>query len=289
MELRILNYFLTVVQEGNISKAAEILHITQPTLSRQISQLEEELGVKLFERGKNLILTDAGVLLRHRAEEVIGLMEKIENDFDDQKEVSGIISIGSGGLNAFQSLPEIMHKFREKYPKVQFKLYSNSANYIKELLDRGLLDFGFLLEPSDVSKYDYIRMKDSERWGVFMRYDHKLVQKDNIQKEDLEHIPIMISDRIPLQKEIANWFGGGIDHLNIFSTYNTIINVTSFIDDNVACALTIEGAVNYYDKDRFVFRPLFPELTMSSVLSWKKFQPTSNAAAKFLEYFKSMS
>ena len=168
MEVRELKYFLTVIREENISRAAEVLNMTQPTLSRQMSQLEEELGSKLFLRGKRLVLTDAGVLLKRRAEEVVELMDKIECEFESDNEMGGIISLGSGGLIAMQELSLIMSDFRQRYPKLQFHIHTNSAEYLKERLEQGLLDFALLLEPVDVSKFDYIRMKSKERWGLLV-------------------------------------------------------------------------------------------------------------------------
>lgn len=288
MELRVLQYFLAVVREENISRAAEVLHVTQPTLSRQMSQLEEELGVQLFIRGRHLALTDAGVMLRRRAEEVTALMDKIESEFEEQSEVGGVISIGSGGLLALQSLTPVMESFRQKYPKVQYQLYTNSAEYVKERLDQGLLDFGFLLEPIDVTKFDYIRMPEKERWGLLMQVDHPLAKKDYISREDLFSIPLITSDRLSIQKELENWLGDDFSKLDIFATYNIITNVVMLVNKGVASALTIEGAVNLFESHRVVFKPLYPELAMTSVLAWKKFQPNFGTAGKFLDYFKSM-
>ena len=166
MELRVLQYFLTVVQEENISRAAEVLHVTQPTLSRQMAQLEEELGVQLFVRGRHLTLTDAGVMLRRRAEEVTALMEKMQQELEGHADVGGVISIGSGGLMALQALSPAMAAFREQHPKVQYQLYTNHVEHVKERLEQGLLDFGLLLEPVDVSKFDYLRMGARETWGA---------------------------------------------------------------------------------------------------------------------------
>lgn len=288
MELRVLQYFLAVVREENISRAAEVLHVTQPTLSRQMSQLEEELGVQLFIRGRHLALTDAGVMLRRRAEEVTALMDKIESEFEEQSEVGGVITIGSGGLLALQSLTPVMESFRQKYPKVQYQLYTNSAEYVKERLDQGLLDFGFLLEPIDVTKFDYIRMPEKERWGLLMQVDHPLAKKDYISREDLFSIPLITSDRLSIQKELENWLGDDFSKLDIFATYNIITNVVMLVNKGVASALTIEGAVNLFESHRVVFKPLYPELAMTSVLAWKKFQPNFGTAGKFLDYFKNM-
>ena len=288
MELRVLQYFLTIVREENISRAAEVLHVTQPTLSRQMSQLEEELGVQLFIRGRHLALTDAGVMLRRRAEEVTILMDKIESEFEEKAEVGGVISIGSGGLLAMQSLTPVMESFRKKYPKVQYQLYTNSAEYVKERLDQGLLDFGFLLEPIDVTKFDYIRMPEKERWGLLMQADHPLAKNEYILREDLFSISLITSDRLSIQKELENWLGDNFSKLDIFATYNIITNVAMLVNEGVASALTIEGAVNLFESHRVVFKPLYPELAMTSVLAWKKFQPNFGAAGKFLEHFKSM-
>ena len=288
MEIRLLRYFLAVVREENISRAAEMLHVTQPTLSRQMTQLEEEVGTQLFVRGKHLQLTDAGIMLRRRAEEVVQLMEKIEDEFQEQEDVAGVISIGSGGLYSAYVLPEIMAGFRKKYPKVQYEFYTNNADDVKERLDRGLLDFGLLLEPIDVGKYDYIRMKDKERWGVLMRVDHPLARKEALTAEDVRSLPLITTNRISLQKELENWLGTSPEQLDIFATYNIITNVALLVDSGAACALTIEGAVRLFEGGSMTFRPLFPELSMTSVLAWKKFNPIFGAAGRFLEYFKSI-
>ena len=288
MELRLLQYFLAVVREENISRAADVLHVTQPTLSRQMAQLEEELGTPLFIRGRHLALTDAGVMLRRRAEEVVALMDKIESEFEEKSEVGGVISIGSGGLMASQRLPFIMQSFRQKYPKVQFQLYTNSAEHIKERLDQGLLDFGLLLEPIDITKYDYIRMSEREKWGLLLRYDHPLAKKEHIVRKDLLSIPLITTNRLSLQKEMENWLGDSLSSLDIFATYNIITNVVMMVAGGVASALTIEGAVNLFGNSQMVFKPLYPELSMTSVLAWKKFQPNFGAAGKFLEHFRSM-
>ena len=288
MELRVLQYFLAVVREENISRAAESLHVTQPTLSRQMAQLEEELGTPLFIRGKHLTLTDAGVMLRRRAEEVVSLINKIESEFEEQNEVGGIISIGSGGLSAVEFLLPAMQSFREKYPKVQFQFYTNSAEYVKERLDQGLLDFGLLLEPIDITKYDYLRMPAKEKWGLLLRSDSPLAEKEYITHDDLQSIPLITTDRLSLQNELQHWLGKPFSELDIFATYNIITNVAMLVNSGAASALTIEGAVNLFGSDKLTFKPLFPELSMTSVLAWKKFQPSFGASGKFLEYLKTM-
>ena len=288
MELRMLQYFLAVVEEENISRAADVLHVTQPTLSRQMAQLEDELGTRLFIRGKQLTLTEAGVMLRHRAEEILAIVKKVENEIADKEELCGVISIGSGGLNASYMLPVIMEGFRKKYPKVRYQLYTNSADYIKEQLEQGVLDLGILLEPVDITKFDYIRMNHTEKWGLLVRAGHPLAKKRHIKKEDLLGEPLIITNRELLQKELENWLGDSFSKLDIFSTYNIITNVAMLVDSGVASAITIEGAVNLFTGNRMVFRPLEPELTMSSVIVWKKAHVESGVAGRFIEYLKCM-
>ena len=288
MEFRTLQYFLAVVRESNISRAAEALHITQPTLSRQMTQLEEELGVQLFVRGKYLSLTDAGVMLRRRAEEVSALMGKIESEFDEHAEIGGVISIGSGGLTALNFLSLAMERFRKKYPGIQYQLYNNSAEYVKERLEQGLLDFGVLMEPVDVTKFEYIRMREKERWGLLIQSHHPLAEKERILKTDLYNIPLIVPERLSIQKELETWLGEDFSGMDIFAGCNMIPHVSMLVERGTAFALTVEGAVSQFDKNRMVFRPLYPELSMTSVLAWKKFQPNFGAAGKFLDYLKSM-
>ena len=289
MELRILRYFLTVVREENISRAAELLHMTQPTLSRQIAQMEEELGAQLFIRGRHLVLTDAGMMLRHRAEEVVQLMNRIEDEFQTRDEVAGTLLIGCGGQSAVAALLKALNEFQKMYPRVHYDIYTNNADNIKEQLEKGLLDFGVLLEPVDVGKYEYIRMVDRERWGIFMNAENPLAEKAFITPKDLRRVPIITTNRQSLQKEIRNWLGSEFDELQVVGTYNIITNAATIAANGYACALTIEGAVELYDPGKFVFRPLSPELSMTSVLAWKKFNPAFGAVGKFIDYFKAVN
>ena len=173
MEIRVLRYFLTVVREQSITKAAEVLHITQPTLSRQLAQMEEEVGVRLFERGsRNITLTNEGLLLRRRAEEILQLVDKTEKELIEQDEqIEGKITLGCGELSSVQLLPDLFESFHEKYPLVTFDIYSATADHVKEQMDRGPVDIGLLLEPIDIEKYDFIRLDMKERWIVVMRPD----------------------------------------------------------------------------------------------------------------------
>ena len=287
MDLRLLNYFLAVVREENISRAAELLHITQPTLSRQMSQLEEIMGKELFVRGKHLQLTEAGMVLRHRAEEVVQLMDKIKSDLSAQEDISGTISIGCGGQKAVAFLLNCLDEFHELHPKVSYDIFTNNADNIKEKLERGLLDFGVLLEPVDISQYDYIRLHERDRWGILMQSGAPLAEKEEVTLADLEDIPIITTNRQSLSKEIRHWFGEDFARITVKATYNIITNVASLVASGRAYALTIDGAVPLYDPAKLIFRPLSPALSMSSVLAWKKFKPGYGLVGRFLEYFQS--
>lgn len=286
MELRVLQYFLTVAREGNITRAADILHITQPTLSRQLQQLEQELGTELFVHGRNFTLTDSGVILRRRAEEVIDLLYKIESEIAAADDVVGIISIGSGALKSSQFLPEVMSAFQKLHSKVRFEIYSNSSQYIKERMDRGLLDFGIMLEPIDIEQYEYIRLEQKERWGLLMRRGHSLAEQESVTCADLLSVPLITPARLYVQKEISNWLGADINKLNVLATVNMMTHAAMFINSGAACGLTIEGAVDLFEDSKMVFKPLNPRLELTAVLAWKRFHSLSGAAAKFLEYFK---
>lgn len=288
MELRVLQYFLTVVREENISRAAEVLHVTQPTLSRQMKELEEELHTTLFIRGKRLTLTDSGVMFRRRAEEVVMLMQKIDSEFQQQEEISGVISVGSGGLMAAKLLPELIAHFRERYPFVSFEIITGNADNIKERLEHGLLDFGFLLEPVDIEKFDYIRLPTKEIWGVLLPASHPLANETAITRKQLKTLPLVSTSRNALKSEIEEWLRYPVTELDIVATHNLINNVAPLAEHGIAGVLTIEGAIDLYDPARFAFRPLTPELSMTSVLAWKKLSPYSGAAGKFLEYIESI-
>ena len=219
MEIRVLRYFLAVVQEESITKAAELLHITQPTLSRQIAQMEEEMGVKLFDRGtRKIVLTNEGMLLRRRAEEILELVEKTEQELAEQDErVEGTVSLGCGDLAAVQVLPDLIRGFHERYPAVTFDLYTATADHVKERMDRGVTDIGLLLEPIDKEKYDYIGLNCREQWVVVIPPDSPLAELDAVSPKDLRGLPLILPHRLNVQSELARWFGYEFEKLNILS------------------------------------------------------------------------
>lgn len=285
MEIRVLRYFLAVVREQNISRAAESLHLTQPTLSRQIAELEAELGQPLFERGRRLALTEAGVMLRHRAEEAVALVDRIKADFRHAEDVGGTLAIGSGVYAAGAEVIRNLEEFSLHYPKVQFEIYTNSADTLRERLDAGLLDFALLAEPIDVAHYDYFRLPMKDVWGIFTQAGSPLAKKKKIRRGDLAGHRLVCTGRLAIRKEVDLWLGD-TDDLLMFARYNLVDNIVPLVFDGLADAITIEAAVAHYDPARFVFRPLDPPLTSTVVLAWKRFQPTFGAAGRFLDFLR---
>lgn len=283
MELRVLRYYLTVAREENITRAAEVLHITQPTLSRQMAELEEELDTRLFERtNRKVSLTEAGMLLRRRAEEIVSLADKTEQEFrSGGEDLTGLVSIGSGvTAAASDALPELLSAYAEKYPQVRFELRTGTAAIIKDQLDKGLLDIGILMEPIEVEKYDFLRLPKKDVWGILMPEDDPLAQKETITPADLGSRPLIVSWRIG-EREAKAWFGGNTEHLNVFCTYDMIDNAALLVERRLGYAFVIEGALRSFPG--LTFRPLFPEVSNTSVLVWKKYQPSSQAVQKLIE------
>ena len=288
MEIRILRYFLTVVREENITKAAEVLHITQPTLSRQIAQMEEEMGVRLFDRGtRKISLTNEGMLLRRRAEEILELVDKTEKELTEQDEtIAGTVSIGCGDLAAVRRLPDLFRSFHERYPAVTFGLYTAAADHIRDRMDRGLTDIGMLLEPINLEKYEYIRLANQEQWVAVMHPDSPLAKLDRVTPEDLRGQPLILPYRTNFQSELAHWLGVEYEKLNVRFTAN-LPSVSSIMAHNkLAYGLLIQGSISFWDKNKITYRPLWPELTATTVLAWKRKQPFGLAAEKFIEFLK---
>lgn len=289
MEIRVLRYFLTVTREESITKAAEALHITQPTLSRQIAQMEDELGVKLLERGtRKISLTNEGILLRRRAEEIVSLVDKTESELTEQEEmIDGTITIGCGECLAVQKLPELIRSFREKYPLVTYDIYTATADLVKEQMDKGLVDIGILLEPVSVENYEYIRLDTKECNVVLMLPDDPLAEKEYITAKDLAHKPIILPRRNSMKNEIASWFGNHYKDVNVLFTSNLATNGAIMVSKGLGYSLAVEGAVALWDKEKIISRPLYPEISVSSVIAWKRSQPFSPAVTRFIGHLRS--
>lgn len=287
MELRVLKYFLAVAREENITKAAALLHLTQPTLSRQLMQLEEELGVQLFRRSRyHIELTEDGMLLRRRAQELVDLAEKTTREFTlRETELMGEIAIGAGETRSMSFLSRAMVSFRENYPKVTFRIFSANADDVKERLDTGLLDMGLLTEPVDVGRYAFCRMKERDRWGVLVRLDSPLANLNSVTPDDLERVPLIISGRESVQRELANWFGDRWERLQIAASFNLILNAANMVRYGVGTALSFD--LNFsFDDLRFI--PLSPTMDTGTVLVWKKDQVLTPAVEAFHQHIKNV-
>ena len=285
MENRLLKYFLVAAQEENITKAAEILRVSQPALSKQIMQLEDELGAKLFIRGKrSLSLTEEGRFLRSRAQEIVDLTEKTERDFKDGiVSYNGTVSIGMGETAASRWLSAQTEKFSADYPDVRFDFYSATADSVREKIEKGLLDMGLLIEPTgDLSKFDFIRLPVRDRWGVLVSTSSPLAGKDVVTRDDLVQENLFVPFRI--LPRLNEMFGISEGEITVRGTHNLLYNVASVVQDNSAAAITIGGAAELYDPCKLVWRPFSPEIGFHSVLIWKKYKASSPSAAKFLEF-----
>ena len=285
MELRVLKYFLTVADEGNITRAADILHITQPTLSRQLMELEDELGTALLIRGKRSVtLTDEGFLFKQQAEMIVELSDKLEHTFKDMKDVvCGTIRIGAAEAVGCRALATYMKDFREKYPDVQFDLYNGMADNIKEMLERGLLDLGLVLEPIDTAKFEYVRLPQKETWGLLIRKDHELAEKETITVEEIRQYPLIMPGRENAKNEVLHWMQCGERHLNIPAYYNLLSNGALLVAAGMGCAVCLDGALSIHADPDLCFRRLLPEHTTRSVILWKKNHLFSQAASLFVQ------
>ncbi|WP_148408789.1 LysR family transcriptional regulator [Murimonas intestini] len=285
MELRVLRYFLTAVNEGNITRAADILHVTQPTLSRQLIDLERELGTTLLIRGKrSLTLTDDGMLFRQQAEEIVELADRAEQTFSGKKDtISGVITIGATEAMGGRALAKYMGKFMEMYPNVSFDLYNEMADNIKDKLDKGLLDLGLLLEPVDTSKYEFLRLSRKETWGILLRKDHPLMEKETIYVQDLRPYPLILPKRENARNEVLNWMECEESHLKVPVNYNLLSNVALLVEAGIGSAICLDGALSIYCSEEICFRPVLPERTTRSVLLWKKNHLFHPAASLFIQ------
>ena len=284
MELRVLNYFLMVSQEENITKAAQLLHVTQPTLSRQLMQLEDELGVKLFERSNySIVLTSDGLLLKRRAQEIVSLAEKTKRELTTEKELSGEIEIGSGEFKSFSLLADVIAAFSEKHPGVRFHLNSGNADTIKERLENGGLDIGLLADPVDISRYEFTRLPQKETWGIIAHNDFAIAKRPFVTPKDLIGLPLILPHRRMVREEIQNWFGDLYGDVNVFATYDLLYNAAIMAQKKMGIILTIE-LESRFDEVKFV--PFAPKMEFGSVLVWKKNQIQSAAMEAFIDFSK---
>ncbi len=285
MELRTLRYYLAAADEENITRAADILHITQPTLSRQIMDLERELGTTLMTRGKNgLTLTDDGIFFRQRAQEIVELADRLKKSFAErQNTISGMIVIGASEAVGGVTLAGLIRKFSSRYPSVQFTLYNETVDNIKDRLDKGLVDIGLLLEPVDVARYDYVRLSRQDTWGLLVRDDHPLTGKKSLTAEDVAPYPLILPLRESIRAEILHWLGREEKELAIPLFYTLLSNAALLVAEGLGCAFCMDGALAIRSDPRLRFIPLEPRRMTHSVLVWKKNHLFSPAASLFIQ------
>ena len=286
MELRLLRYFLTIAREETISRAADVLHITQPTLSRQLSQLEEELGVALFERqGRRVVLTSDGLLLRRRAEEILDLVDKTEMELNHSEDsLMGTVVLGYGEIGAMIPLAECISSFRAYYPHVRFSLWSGSTDDIRDQMDRGLIDVGLLMEPFPVEKYDFLTMPFHETMCVFMRPDDPLAHLESVCPADLLGKPLIVPQRF--QDTVRHWMGDLFRDEDVSYTHTLPTMSGILVVMGEGYLLSIEGALPFRDPTKLTAVPLKSNHQLHSILAWKRGQPFSSATEAFISHAK---
>ena len=290
MDIRVLRYFLTIAREESFSRAAQALYLSQPTLSRQIRDMEEELGVTLFVRtNRNLVLTKEGMRLRKRAQEIVDLMDKTQSEFQElDEEVAGDIYIGTGETHIMRLIAKVAIELQRQHPGIHFHLFSGDADDVRERLDKGLLDFGIFIGDTAIHEYDFCNLPGCDTWGLLMREDHPLSSKDAIRRQDLDNIPLVISRQEQSGHALLDWLGNGFGEMNIVATYNLIFNAAMLVEQGMGCALCLDHLVDASETKGLCFRPLSPALKVGLHLVWKKHQIFSPAAELFLAHIQNM-
>ncbi|MDO5558030.1 MAG: LysR family transcriptional regulator [Oscillospiraceae bacterium] len=288
MDIKVLQYFLAAAKEESITRAAQLLNMTQPPLSRQLKELEEELGKVLFIRGKKkLTLTEDGLILKKRAEEIVELFEKTKSELCRSSDtVSGDIFIGSGETQAVSIIAHAAKELQQLYPDIHYHIYSADGAHVTEKLDKGLFDFGMLVEPFDISKYEYLRLPVSDTWGILMRDDCELAQKVYITPGDLWDKPLIISQQTLGSVKMNEWMKKDISSLNIVGTYNLIYNASLFAQCGYGYVLGLANIISTVENNHLCFRPLYPKLTAELCFVWKKYQRLSKLQEMFLDKIK---
>ncbi len=285
MDLRVFEYYLAIAREETISGAAETLHVSQPTLSRQMKELEERLGKKLFIRGnRKIILTEEGMILRKRAQEILDLVKKTENEISTADDFSeGDIYIGCGETKNFLFVSNIMKEMQKSYPKVRFHIIAGDSKDVLEHLDKGLYDFGLIYDDADLNKYERIILPDFDRWGILMGKDDELAKKEYIETSDIIDRPLIVNRNLKDDDMIMKWFKSDLNSLKIAGTYNLLYNASLMTMSGIGYSLALEGIVDTSKDAELCFRPLRPELRSNLRFIYKRYQIFSKAAEKFLE------
>ena len=291
MELRVLRYFLAVVREESITAAAKSLHLTQPTLSRQLMELEEELGTQLLIRGgrnQKITLTEKGMLLRRRAQELVELADKAQSEMgSDEIAVSGDVSIGGGETQGMRLVAKATKQLQQAYPAIRYHLYSGNAEDVKERLDKGLLDFGVFIGLTNLDQYEYFSLPTADTWGLLMQKGDPLAQKRAITPDDLPGLPLLVSRQRMGSNPFSEWLGGDSSVLRVVATYNLVYNASLMVSEGVGYAICLNKLVNTSGAD-LCFVPLAPQMTAGIRFAWKKYQPFTKAAELFLDRMRKL-
>lgn len=288
MEIRVLQYFLAIAREQSIVKAAQSLHLSQPTLSTQIKNLEEELGKQLLIRGtkgsRKVTLTEEGMILRKRAEEIMDLVQKAENEIIlSDSVIIGDVFIGAGETDGTRLLAHIASTLNKKYPGIHYHISSGNSSFVTENIDKGLLDFGLVFENPDLKKYDSIKLPCKDVWGILMKKNDFLSKKELISPEDLWDKPLLISQEESDGGPVLQWIHKKRSSLNIIATYNLLFNASLYVEEGLGYAICFDKIINTSGDSPLTFRPLNPPLEAEMYLIWKKYQVFSKPAEKFLE------
>ena len=292
MELRVLEYFLAVAREQNITAAAESLHISQPALSTQLKNMEHELGKQLLIRGvkgsRKVILTEEGMILRKRAEEMLLLMRRTEEEITGSNEtIAGNVFIGTGETETVRLFAKVAKKLQQKYPDIRYNISSGNAEHVLEYLDKGLIDFGLLFTEIDSQKYEIIPVPIKDTWGVLMRKDSPLAEKEVICPEDLWDKPLIVSHQKGDDVYLNQWLQREESQLHIVATYNLLFNASLLVDEGLGYALCYDNLINTQGSN-LCFRPFSPRLEARGFIVWKKYQVFSKAANIFLQYLREL-
>ncbi|WP_373154038.1 LysR family transcriptional regulator [Clostridium sp. AUH-JLR23] len=285
MELRVLQYFLAIAREETISGAAQQLHITQPTLSRQMKELEDELGKQLFIRSnKKITLTEEGIILRQRAEEIINLVDKTELEImSADSSLKGDIYIGAGESHTLKIITKSMKKIHAKYPEIQFHIHSGNAPDVIEKLDNGLIDFALLTSNPKINDYHHLLLPLTHQWGVLMLKDDPLAQKEAITFQDIQDKPLIVSKELQQISDLVEWLHNDIEHLNIISSYTLLYNASLMVEDGLGYAICFDKLINTTGDSLLCFRPLSPHIEVPYYFIWKKYQVLTRTSQYFLD------
>lgn len=281
MEFRVLQYFLAVTREGNISAAAQSLNLSQPSLSRQLKDLEEELGAKLFIRGNRRIeLTEEGLILRKRAGEIMQLVELTESEISEVKNnISGTLSIGAGESLSMHRITGVFRRLKENYPDIRLNVVSGDTEDLQDRLDRGLLDFALIFTDFDRNAYHHLTLEEKEIFGVIMRKDDALAENEYITVKDLYDKPLIVSRANGLDI----FSGSQARKLQVAATYNLLYNASLMVEDGIGVAISFDGLVDTSENSSLCFRPLYPEISVSPSLIWKRHQKLSIISQLFIK------